>query len=879
MPVTEVLVSSFLGGEPVLKNLLKVNTSKKALLILHRPSLYSGICNNPLIIKQLLAFNVTKTTEERGLGAFGAMSDYSSSHASVSGMDRLFMEKQLELDAAVAKVDELSSMLQNIWSDQPTDSTDSHGGGQGTKNFGADLRSYESFEPVEKMTPTMSTCHSSSNKPSFLEGKDDFSVTHRSGGSPPLSVPTISFKPPSSQSHYSPDDQKSPYSTLDRRSPSLPKSPLYDQLSPISQTVRSPSIRSPTSSPLSLRSSPRPTLTPQFDYRPSSPQQRGSSSDGRVSPVVTTDQLFSPRRLLVQPYDQPNCAPSPRPGSGPGGFTQNRTKDDMVIGRKPPSNWNESDLDVPYESTPRMPSGLWRESNLDGSILSDKQSGSHSSTFPRSYQFSPAPSDRRLDRGFWKPGQNVNNSTLPVNWKHSQQAVSRIPIPPSTPQGMPPRQRRPLPISMILRLQHAHSMRYKAPIPWGSGLGQGGNSVMMKQQQQPQPQAPAVRKPYPVGGPPQLPAGLRLPADFADIEPELENILPSGDAGDIESVPRPLSPTRLQPLLVAAAGEDPEMEEILRMRAEIPRALKRRTSGDQTVTIANLPPHNKQYKQIINRLFRKGAMKKAGDFGGDMTPILEQQNRPKLVPLKEAVGERIAIPTLITAPVIQERKSTLKKSGTLKKGSKLRARLSPLVLLLDAALVGELDVVQKVAQEMSDPSKPNDEGITALHNAICGENNNIVLFLINIGANVNAPDSHGWTPLHCAASCNDTHVCNMLVKHGAAIFATTYGYSGATAAELCDPYTDGYDECAQYMYEMEQGMGLMNNGVVYALWSYSAEFQDELSFHEGDAVTILRRGDKDETEWWWASLYGKEGYVPRNYFGLFPRVRPQKNQV
>lgn len=60
----------------------------------------------------------------------------------------------------------------------------------------------------------------------------------------------------------------------------------------------------------------------------------------------------------------------------------------------------------------------------------------------------------------------------------------------------------------------------------------------------------------------------------------------------------------------------------------------------------------------------------------------------------------------------------------------------------------------------------------------------------------------------------------------------------------------------------------MNNGVVYALWDYSAEFNDELSFHEGESVTILRRDNQEETDWWWASLYGQEGYVPKNYFGV-----------
>ena len=61
---------------------------------------------------------------------------------------------------------------------------------------------------------------------------------------------------------------------------------------------------------------------------------------------------------------------------------------------------------------------------------------------------------------------------------------------------------------------------------------------------------------------------------------------------------------------------------------------------------------------------------------------------------------------------------------------------------------------------------------------------------------------------------------------------------------------------------------MMNKGVVYALWGYEAQNSDELSFHEGDAITILRRKDESETEWWWARLGDREGYVPKNLLGV-----------
>lgn len=66
---------------------------------------------------------------------------------------------------------------------------------------------------------------------------------------------------------------------------------------------------------------------------------------------------------------------------------------------------------------------------------------------------------------------------------------------------------------------------------------------------------------------------------------------------------------------------------------------------------------------------------------------------------------------------------------------------------------------------------------------------------------------------------------------------------------------------------------MMNKGVVYALWSYEAQNSDELSFREGDAITILRRKDEHETQWWWARLGDREGYVPRNLLGVSAQPR------
>ncbi|XP_032402524.1 apoptosis-stimulating of p53 protein 1-like isoform X1 [Xiphophorus hellerii] len=224
------------------------------------------------------------------------------------------------------------------------------------------------------------------------------------------------------------------------------------------------------------------------------------------------------------------------------------------------------------------------------------------------------------------------------------------------------------------------------------------------------------------------------------------------------------------------------------------------------------------------------------------------------------------------------KRTNLKKPSSERTGHGLRVKFNPLALLLDASLEGEFDLVQRVIYEVENPSMPNDEGITPLHNAVCAGHHHIVKFLLDFGVNVNAADSDGWTPLHCAASCNSVHLCKMLVESGAAIFATTIS-DVETAADKCEEMEEGYSQCSQFLYGVQEKLGVMNKGAAYALWDYVARRDDELSFCEGDAITVLRRHDDTETDWWWARLDDREGYVARNLLGLYPRIKPRQRSL
>lgn len=448
---------------------------------------------------------------------------------------------------------------------------------------------------------------------------------------------------------------------------------------------------------------------------------------------------------------------------------------------------------------------------------------------------------------------------------------------------------------------------------------------------------------------------------------EGEAVPPAAENTGVENIPRPLSPTKLTPIVHSPMRyqSDADLEALRRKLANAPRPLKKRSSITEPEGPSG-PNIQKLLYQRFNTL--AGGMEAAPfyqqcnsqDFGiladvdngntgtnGNMeeacspqpaaipstlplpqpppppqppepqisaddndnkvcSPVTEElisseiinqisetednnNNNPAIVPsvektpspvLEVASPVKEEVPSAPSAPsqTLPVKRTNLKKPNSERTGHGLRVKFNPLALLLDASLEGEFDLVQRIIYEVEDPSKPNDEGITPLHNAVCAGHHHIVKFLLDFGVNVNAADSDGWTPLHCAASCNSVHLCKMLVECGAAIFATTIS-DIETAADKCEEMEEGYIQCSQFLYGVQEKLGVMNKGLVYGLWDYEAQNADELSFREGDAITILRRKDDVETDWWWARLNDKEGYVPKNLLGLYPRIKPRQRTL
>ncbi|KAM3856737.1 apoptosis-stimulating of p53 protein 1 isoform 2-T2 [Vipera latastei] len=461
--------------------------------------------------------------------------------------------------------------------------------------------------------------------------------------------------------------------------------------------------------------------------------------------------------------------------------------------------------------------------------------------------------------------------------------------------------------------------------------------------------------PFLQGSLPASTSQSQAPNDMSEKDQEQEITPSSGDNSNVENIPRPLSPTKLTPIVHSPLRyqSDADLEALRRKLANAPRPLKKRSSitepeGPSGPNIQKLlyqrfntlaggiesapfyEPSNSQ--DFIGTLadVDNGNMNTNGNVEDPVavpstvplsdepssdandnelpSPATEElisvdtinqipetteddNNNPAVAPPVERPPSPIpmgsspddeevqVLPVLPPTPLLPVTKRTnLKKPDSERTGHTLRVKFNPLALLLDASLEGEFDLVQRIIYEVDDPSKPNDEGITPLHNAVCAGHHHIVKFLLDFGVNVNAADSDGWTPLHCAASCNSVHLCKLLVESGAAIFASTIS-DIETAADKCEEMEEGYIQCSQFLYGVQEKLGVMNKGIVYALWDYEAQNNDELSFHEGDALTILRRKDDNETDWWWARLNDKEGYVPKNLLGLCPRIKPRQRTL
>uniref|UniRef100_A0A8B9R898 Tumor protein p53 binding protein, 2a n=1 Tax=Astyanax mexicanus TaxID=7994 RepID=A0A8B9R898_ASTMX len=328
---------------------------------------------------------------------------------------------------------------------------------------------------------------------------------------------------------------------------------------------------------------------------------------------------------------------------------------------------------------------------------------------------------------------------------------------------------------------------------------------------------------------------------------------PAPENQETERIPRPLSPTKLLPFISNPYRNqsDVDLEALRKKLYNAPRPLKKRSSITepegpagpniqkllyQKTTLAamettvNSPSPAEEESAPASEPQSKSLLPETPPPEVPEQPRVDPPSAPTTEPSlgilppsesymeefppyppppypsgaeQEALGEDTfnMKPPEVTGqvPLPPGKRTNLRKVGSERIDHSMRVKFNPLALLLDSSLEGEYDLVQRIIYEVEDPSQPNDEGITALHNAVCAGHTEIVKFLVQFGVNVNAADSDGWTPLHCAASCNNVQVCKFLVESGAAVFATTYS-DMQTAADKCEEMEEGYTQCSQFLY-------------------------------------------------------------------------------
>uniref|UniRef100_A0A3P9CDB8 Apoptosis-stimulating of p53 protein 2 n=1 Tax=Maylandia zebra TaxID=106582 RepID=A0A3P9CDB8_9CICH len=507
-----------------------------------------------------------------------------------------------------------------------------------------------------------------------------------------------------------------------------------------------------------------------------------------------------------------------------------------------------------------------------------------------------------------------HSNTLPLpNKQESPPAAAVRPYTPELSDCPPPVLQKP----QTLAASSIYSM-YTQQATLGKGYQHSGQGTLPRSQPR-------------VYGKPVLPASSRqqsissenhsFNSEFcAPDGSEADNSCPGnteGIGGETaeHSIPRPLSPTKLLPFISNSHRNpsDADLDNLRRRLQHAPRPLKKRNSITEPEGPAGPNIQKLLYQKTTLAAMETIPMETANSAGIHIQPTVHEDGMEKfdptpttpyspisdptschcmLSPLEDKDKEKEKCPSTLAhqEPFLEEfppypphltparLQDRSQFSGKERANHNLRVKFNPLALLLDSSLEGEYDLVQRVIYDVDDPSMPNDEGITALHNAVCAGHTEIVKFLVQFGVNVNAADSDGWTPLHCAASCNNVQVCKFLVESGAAVFATTYS-DMQTAADKCEEMEDGYAQCSQFLYGVQEKMGVMNHGVVYALWDYKPQSDDELCFSEGDCMTVLRREDEVETEWWWARCGDHEGYIPRNLLGLYLRIKPRQRSL
>ncbi|XP_053914932.1 protein phosphatase 1 regulatory subunit 16A [Cuculus canorus] len=185
-----------------------------------------------------------------------------------------------------------------------------------------------------------------------------------------------------------------------------------------------------------------------------------------------------------------------------------------------------------------------------------------------------------------------------------------------------------------------------------------------------------------------------------------------------------------------------------------------------------------------------------------------------------------------------ERKRRRRKSNSHGKSVAFPAS----VRLLEAAARHDAEEVREFLRSGISPDLCNEDGLTALHQCCIDDAGEVVMALLEAGADVNAQDSELWTPLHAAATCGHLCLVRLLIQRGADLLAVNS--DGNMPYDLCedeatlDCIETAMAEQGITQEKIEEARGATERGMVQEIRQL-VEAEADLDAPRGHGATLL----------------------------------------
>jgi hypothetical protein len=207
--------------------------------------------------------------------------------------------------------------------------------------------------------------------------------------------------------------------------------------------------------------------------------------------------------------------------------------------------------------------------------------------------------------------------------------------------------------------------------------------------------------------------------------------------------------------------------------------------------------------------------------------------------------------------------SRMGRHSALNKNHKKKPRFEPVAILFDVATNGDLIELKRLLNRSRIPiNSTNSSEQTPLHCAVANGHIEIVEFLLEYDAKVNVTDEKGWSPLLMAIANDDLDMAKLLLSHNADVEVSTI--DNHTPLSLSTLLTRPLLEKMLYQkYHAKECVAMYDFDPLTELPKQDL-VGDELSFLEGELLTIIKRSGEDD--WWLAeNVFGKRGFVPKTH--------------